>query len=343
MAGRSSKADNRGTNFLGFLVSGKGKDFHTFRSAERRLPPFEATGGTQVGPGGAGTALEPGNGYKYHFFTASGSLITAGSPSNAVSYVIVAGGACGGGRDGVRSGGGGGGAGGYVEAINQSFDSDTTYSIVIGAGGAAHTPGPGGDFRGLEGTDSTLGLPTPVVAYHGGAGGGFSQTGNPGGSGGGGGQSPTAPGRVAGLGLNPLTPAPVIASFPSYVPGTTQGEPGGDGTGYPGAGGGAGGGAGAAGAPDAGGDGKAAFSGDTGIPPSYGTPGPTAGRWFAGGGGGQGYSTGSNEDPGGAGGGAIAGSDAAANTGGGGGAQSGGTTGYQTSAGSGIVIIRYPA
>ena len=28
-----------------------------------------------------------------------------------------------------------------------------------------------------------------------------------------------------------------------------------------------------------------AFSGDAGIPPSYGTPGPSSGRWFGGGGG----------------------------------------------------------
>ena len=32
--------------------------------------------------------------------------------------------------------------------------------------------------------------------------------------------------------------------------------------------------------------GRAAFLGDANIPTSYGTSGPTAGRWFAGGGGG---------------------------------------------------------
>ena len=36
MAGRSSQADNRGTNFLGFLASGKGKEFHSSRSAARQ-------------------------------------------------------------------------------------------------------------------------------------------------------------------------------------------------------------------------------------------------------------------------------------------------------------------
>ena len=37
MAGRSSQADNRGTNFFGFLASGKGKEFHSSRSAFRSI------------------------------------------------------------------------------------------------------------------------------------------------------------------------------------------------------------------------------------------------------------------------------------------------------------------
>ena len=46
--------------------------------------PFSATGGTE---------FEPGNGYKYHVFTASGSLVvaSAGSGSN-FDYIVVGGG-----------------------------------------------------------------------------------------------------------------------------------------------------------------------------------------------------------------------------------------------------------
>jgi hypothetical protein len=74
--------------------------------------------------------------------------------------------------------------------------------------------------------------------------------------------------------------------------------------------------------PGAGGLGKAAFSGDTGIPPSYGVSHPSsAGRWFAGGGGGGSRYGGA---PGGIGGGAAGGSGSpggtgTTNTGGGGG------------------------
>ena len=71
MAGRSSQADNRGDRLLGFSVSGKGKEFHTFRSAKRALPPgIEATGGTIT------NIQDGGNNYKVHTFTASGSFLS---------------------------------------------------------------------------------------------------------------------------------------------------------------------------------------------------------------------------------------------------------------------------
>lgn len=155
--------------------------------------------------------------------------------------------------------------------------SITVDYILIGGGG-----GSGGYtssyYGGTTGSNSTaLGL----TAYGGGGGGSYgAPAGQDGGSGGGGGNS------AQGFGLNPSTPAPVIASFPAYTPGTTQGYPGVNAPGiYVGGGGG---GAGATGSSLTGGAGVNAFSGDTGIPPSYGEPGPNPGRYFAGGGAGSG-------------------------------------------------------
>ncbi len=121
---------------------------------------------------------------------------------------------------------------------------------------------------------------------------------------------------------------------------TRQGYPGGDGEAYP-ASAGSGGGAGAAGsAGGAGGIGVVAFSGDTGIPPSYGTPGPSSGRWFGGGGGESPYFR-SSPTAGGAGGGGAGGADATANTGGGGGSYEGPAS-EGGAGGSGILIVKYP-
>ena len=152
----------------------------------------------------------------------------------------------------------------------------------------------------------------------------------------------------------------VIASGFNYPGPTQQGFPGADGGPAPVRGSAGGGGAGAAGnvttAPPtvfgSGGIGKVAFSGDTGIPASYGTSGPTAGRWFAGGGGAGGYPTGvvggSGGDGGGGAGGAGAPSDPpiSAGTPGtqytGGGAGGAGAPGTGGTGGDGIVIIRVP-
>ena len=92
--------------------------------------------------------------------------------------------------------------------------------------------------------------------------------------------------------------------------------------------------------PGQGGYGVAAFSGDTGIPASYGTPGPSAGRWFAGGGGAFDYFKGTST-AGGDGGGGAGGQDGTVNTGGGGGATD--ATTIKGAGGSGILIVRYPS
>ena len=172
------------------------------------------------------------------------------------------------------------------------------YIIVGGGGGAGgYQPGPT-YYNGVPGSFSRLTSPNSPenkTAHGGGA--STSGAGEPGGSGGGSG----------GEGYNPSTPAGVLSPIPAPKGGSlpfpysiTQGYPGG-GPAYSG-----GGGAGQAGEnfpSGKGGDGRTAFDQDTEVPLSYGTSGPTPGRWFAGGGG-AGGGTPYIEAPGGAGGGA---------------------------------------
>jgi hypothetical protein len=95
------------------------------------------------------------------------------------SYLMVAGGGGGGsGQTGVNQGAGGG-AGGYLSGSSLSLTVGTTYTVTVGAGGAAPS-----SSIGSNGTDSSItGLTTAV----GGGGGGYSTNGAAGGSGGGGG------------------------------------------------------------------------------------------------------------------------------------------------------------
>lgn len=278
---------------------------------------FSATGGSEV--------LTPGNGYKYHYFTSSstpGFEVISGS--STIDVLIVA--------------GGGGGA---------------SYT------GSAYA-------NGLVGSATTFNHPsTPYVVSGGGGGDAYNDSAltrlKDGGSGGGGGNA-----RVGGYGYNPLTPAPVLAAVPSGQGGPlpspypiTQGFGGGTSSGVDGGGGGggaAGGGTNAT-APNThgpGGPGKSAFSGDVGIPASYGESGPNPGRYFAGGGGGGGRV--GSAGVGGVGGGGDGtvngvGQNGTANTGGGGGSGDngsgaghggGGAGGYRELSGIPVSVGPYP-
>lgn len=312
--------------------------------------------------------FEPGNGYRYLIYTAPGYLNV--NRGGSVDLLVVGGGGAGGHGEVTNSppifayAGGGGGAGGYFEDFNFTLPIGE-YDISIGGGGAAaSTPtnnNPGPSRNGSPGTPSYISGPgiTTIIAYGGGGGGGSWDTpglgglGSDGGSGGG----SASPSDLIGLGNSTTATAPAKGStIPVYLQGSgaVQGFPGNHGnnpTFFSGGGGGAGE-AGFAGPTYRGGNGRAAWTNDAGIPPAYGTPGPTPGRWFAGGGGG------SADDPsapraGGAGGGGRGGDWSAAvtpaagtvNTGGGGGGGSG--NGESNSnylgkiGGSGIVIIRY--
>ncbi len=237
-----------------------------------------------------------------------------------VEYLIVAGGGGGGAGQSSDTSGGGGGAGGFI-ASTASPTPTTSYSIVVGAGGAG-LAATGASTSGLTGVSGSTSSFFSVTATGGGGGGGFSTAALSGGSGGGAGcrNSTTASGTSG------------------------QGNSGGGGSGGGGdRRGGGGGGAGAAG--------TSAIDGTTAGNGGVGLNWQSLGTFYAGGGGGGGASgqsagTGGNGG-GGAGGFATAtqtsGTAGTANTGGGGGGEGYGTSGSGSggTGGSGIVIIRY--
>ena len=272
---------------------------------------FGGGAGGSSGPGLAaatgGTVETPGNGYVYHIFTSATPSPTrklVNNLSRNVDYLIIGGGGAGGNgpNTGDYQAAGGGGAGAFLTGTSSNL-SAATYPVTIGAGGAAGS----GSFlnntggQGNDGNDTTWNSLTA-----------------PGGGGGGGGTNspPGIPGRAGGSsgangGYGTAGQNKVETSECDPYPGSGNTFPsppsgwGGDGHGSYGSCGGGGGGAsdvstrqppaGEAPAPDAptspytrisGQDGFAAFNGDTGIPPSYGTPGPGPGRYFAAGGGG---------------------------------------------------------
>ena len=283
---------------------------------------FTATGGTESVSGN----------FKFHLFTTSGNFVA--DAAGTVDVLIVAGGGGGGGW------GGGGGAGGVVDATSVSI-SPGTFTITVGAGGAAGTTG---YTAGGDGSPSSAFSQTQAV---GGGGGGYfdSNPGRSGGSGGGSGIRGSVGTTVGGSGTSGQGNAggacsPTVASTNPYPRG------------------GGGGGAGSAGFLSTGSAGTQG-NGGAGISKSNYSQFGASGV-FAGGGGGHtdGRASpfpGTNTSGGTGGGGnggryitGVGGSDlnaqaGSANTGGGGGGGYGAGTSLTGAGGSGVVIIRYSA
>ena len=268
--------------------------------------------------------------YKVHTFTGPGTftVCTVGNAdgSNAVDYMVVAGG----GSTGFTYAGGGG-AGGFRESSGCGYTSSPLgacvsaipvsaqgYPVTIGAGG---TNGGGHNSNPVKGTPGVPSTALGITSAGGGTSGGGNPTaynGDPGGSGGGVGSGVPGFTKVAGTGNQPPVSPPQgntggIATSPQLVRSGGGGATGVGGSGFCGSPTTAFGGAGAG----------------TGINPApgAGTPGPDGSlRYFAGGGGGSGGA-------GGAGGGGGPG-NGTANTGGGGGDDN-------ANGGAGVVMIRY--
>ena len=292
---------------------------------------------------GGNTTVTCGD-FKIHTFTSPGTFCVScagnAAGSNAVDYLVVAGGAGGAGA----SSAGGGGAGGFRLSNSTCMPGPltsplanpsglavpaTSYPITVGGGGSAgpsSTPSVSGQgsnsiFSSITsaGGGASISSPGPGNASAGGSGGGVGGT------------------QTVGAGNTPPVSPP-------------QGNNGGQGNNA--AGGGGGGGAGASGGEgpnppgQAGGvGGEGSFVVQSGFAACNGTPGPVSStRYFAGGGGGRGEApTGTKAGGSGGGGtGAAGGSGVTAgttNTGGGGGGS--GSGGAGSTGGSGIVIIRY--
>ena len=276
---------------------------------------------TPVPTGGTITTV---GSYRIHTFTSSSSFVVpSGLSLTDVEYVVIAGGGSAGNDAGAGEGTGGGGAGGYRSSVSNEFSgggvnaesklslSPGSYTVTIGAGGAA------GGFN--SGSNTTFGTITATGGGYGGAWNGSTHVnGASGGSGGGGNYSSNGGSGTAGQG---------------YAGGSsTWASP------FQGAGGG---GAGAAGT----GGGNPLGVGGDGVQSSING---TATYRAGGGGGGAGGSSSSTLGNGGAGGGGDGADNdslaqnGTANTGGGGGGGSvsnGDADGG--SGGSGIVIVRY--
>lgn len=259
--------------------------------------------------------------YYYYTFLGSGSFTPLINTS--VDYLVVAG-AGGGGGPGV-SGGGGGGAGGVRCTIGATggggslesklaLTANTSYTVTVGAGGAADTIGNNSVFSTITSTAGGRGKSSGSAANaNGGSGGGGN-------------------GTAAGISAN-------IAGTGT----ANQGYTGGDG--FPGPGDNArnSGGGGGAGSVGAAGTASVGGNGGSGITTSISG---TSTVYAGGGGGGVGYGTrGTGTDGGGNGGnGSTAGTAGTANRGAGGGGggrnESTGTQQNPGAGGSGIVIIR---
>ena len=317
-----------------------------------------------------GTITQSGN-YRIHTFTSPGTFTVScagnSAGSNAVDYLVIAGGGAGGTKgSSANSGesGGGGGAGGYRESSGTNSGSyavsplgsgvsalpvtATGYPVTVGAGASAASPFVSDTVSSTRTGSNSVFTGSTTITSAGGGGGGIrsfsgpdaKSTGADGGSGGGGAYGgPSGAAYPGGSGnVPPVSPA--------------QGTDGGSRVGGCGSSGGGGGATGAG--VNAGGPGNPLASGVGGTGGTGGTSSingtPTA-RAGGGGGGGNsdGYPTGAGGTASG-GGGAGSGRPASAtsgtaNTGGGGGGGSGGGCapgpGLAGSGGSGVVIIRY--
>ena len=365
MANRSTN-ENKGLNkwIDGHQLDYTNTDFSTSKGENPPEPVVtitSASGGNIADAQpmtGSPNPNNPGGSWKYHIWQypcpapQSSFVVSAGTAN--VEYLVVGGGGGGQGSSGGgggRGGGGGGGARTNVPGVTTQDGQDTPITapvMPIGPGTYAVTIGTGGPRSNVHntpagrGNPSTIAFPSPVVAD--GGGGGFYPEGSPN----------EGPGGSGGANMNT---GPTVVGFgnrdPSNNPTPHQGFPSGVGGGNAAAGGGGSGQYGGnAGTGPTGSGGYGGLGINVVIaPPSYGTPGPSPGRWFGGGGGGakSWKQSGSGGAAGAGGGGAGAGSnntgggDATNHTGGGGGGGCGPNQVYGGWGGHGIVIVRYPA
>lgn len=157
MGARSSRNTSQNNRSDGHLLTYYRQSF-VRGGGGTNAPPgvFSATGGTE---------LTPGNGYKYHIFTTTGSFVVSGdsSPTQTEIFLVAGGGGAG------APLGSGGGAGGLVYHTSYPLPAGT-YPVTVGAGGGGATgPGtPGTNTTGSRGSNSVF---NGVITAAGGGGG----------------------------------------------------------------------------------------------------------------------------------------------------------------------------
>ena len=150
-----------GVRSLGNALASFGYKFGTTGLEAVSPPPvFSASGGFKN---------SPGNGYTYHVFTSSGSLICSGG-SKPVEYLVVASGGSGSSRHG-----GGGGAGGGLHNISGVPGAGSamtlapgTYPVTVATSGGSPVSGPDSN-DGNKGSNSVFSGPSTITAEGGGA------------------------------------------------------------------------------------------------------------------------------------------------------------------------------
>jgi len=337
--------------FKSSLARSVGKLLGVFKEGDLSLRGVSQSSRYIVPPPGGPFSVSGGNanstagGFKYFYFTSNGSLSVTNDGSAGplpVSFMLI-----GGGGSATATGGGGGGSGAFIQKINYDLGSVNpgslgSWPVTIGAGGQTQGANPGDSsvFVITASPETFTAVGGGGAPANGASGGGSPRGGGTAGSStisqtiSGGNTPPSGIGHDAGAGSGSQNPA-------------------GGGTGGGGGGAGAVGQAGSGTKAGDGGIGLPAFDGDANVSSSYGTPGPSAGRWFAGGGaGGAHYSVpGGTGGVGGGGPGAPPsqpqqGQRGTANTGSGGGGGGGAPNAYpgpiqeNPSGGPGIMIFR---
>ena len=82
MAGRSSQSNNRGADLLGYFVSGKYKEYHTYQFAGIQ-PQYGGPQGLTASGGVISDYVDGSNVYRAHVFTSTGEFDVS-----ALSFLI---------------------------------------------------------------------------------------------------------------------------------------------------------------------------------------------------------------------------------------------------------------
>jgi len=170
------------------------------------LPPAaRATGGT---------VLNPGDGWRYHIFRATGTLSVP--VGGVLDFWMVASGGGGGGSAPTTGGGGGGGGGGAIQK-SETYFGPGPYVVTIPGGAAGGSPA-----RGSRAANTTIGpVPAPYYRAFGGGGGGRGAPIPPAGT-----PSPVGPALPGGNGGGAGSPTAVPLTGEHYGGGAEQADEG---------------------------------------------------------------------------------------------------------------------